>query len=107
MSIPDNNQYAPLAENDEDGEDDNKNTWVEDKSTGEDRDNNKSTGVKSESTGVTEENDESYSMSLIKGAISESERDISEGTELLSGNADEGTTKEDYKRGREDTRLPL
>ena len=46
------------------------------------------TGVKSEleSTAVTESNDEAGKMALIEEVISEAERDIAEGTELISGN---------------------
>ena len=102
MPIPENNQYAPLAENDEDEEDYKKSTGVEDESTGVDINNDKSTGVKSESTRVTEENYKSDNMALIKESISEAERDIAEGTELLAGNADKGETEEDNFGGRED-----
>ena len=54
MPLPENNQCAPLAEDDEDYEDNKKIIGVEYKRTGVDSNDYKSIGVKSESTGVTE-----------------------------------------------------
>ena len=66
MPLPDNNQYAPLAGNYEDNEDNKESIGVEDESTGADSKDNESTGVKSKSTVVTKENYESDKMALIE-----------------------------------------
>ena len=60
--LAENNQYAPLAENDEVN---NKITGVEDESTGV-YSNNEITGVKSEITVVAGENNGAYDMALIE-----------------------------------------
>ena len=89
-----NNQYAALVGNEDDEENDTKRTGVENNSeitggrhvgkiTGVDSDN-ESTGIKSESgsMGATNKLDE---MAFIEEAIAESERDIAEGNDILSG----------------------
>ena len=53
MQLSENNQCAPLAEDDEDNKDNKKITGVEEKRTGVDIDDYKITVVKSESIGVT------------------------------------------------------
>ena len=68
-----------------------------------DSDKNESKGLKSESTGVAGENDESDDMALIEETIAQVEREITEGTELLSRNADKGTPEEANEYDREDT----
>ena len=78
--LPNNNQYALIAENEEDNEDNNKSTRVEDERTGVDSNDNKSTEVNSEIIGVNEANDKSDDMALIGEAIAESEWNIAEGT---------------------------
>ena len=84
-----NNQYASLAGEEDDEVNDTKSTGVENdgKITGV-RHDNKTTGVDSNnnstelgSAGATEDADE---MALIEEAIAESERDITEGTDLLA-----------------------
>ena len=84
------NQYAALAGDEEDEENDTKITGVENdvKITGV-RHNNKTIVVDSNyknmesgSTGATDEVDE---MALIEEAVLEAERDITEGTDLLAG----------------------
>ena len=65
---------------------------------------NGSKGLNSESIGTGEENNKSYDMTLIEESIAEAERDIAEGTKLLAGNADKGTTEDSKEGGRKDTR---
>ena len=89
-----NNQYAALAGDEDDEEIDTKSTGVENniKITGVRHDNEitgvgndkNSTGVKSES-GSTVATDKADVMALIEETISEAERDIVEGTDLLAG----------------------
>ena len=73
------------AKNEENQENDTKSTGVENKgkSTGVDS-NNEITGIKSES-GNTGATDKTAEISLIEEAITEAERDIAGGKELLVG----------------------
>ena len=85
-----NNQYADIAGEEDDEENDTKNTEVENngKTKGV-RHDEKITGVDSEnestelgSTGATKKE---YETALIEEVISESDQDISEGTDLITG----------------------
>ena len=84
-----NNQYAALAGEENDEQNDTKSEGVEndgkiievrhdDKITGVDSDND---SIELVSTGVTDKADE---IALIEEAIAEADRDISEGTDLLA-----------------------
>ena len=92
-----NNQYAALAGQEDNEDNDTESTGVENdgKITGV-RHNNKTTGVDRNnnstelgSTGATEKVDE---LALIKEAIADAERDIAKGSDILAGN--ETKTKE-------------
>ena len=85
-----NTQYAALADEKDDEENDTESTGVEnggkitgvrhdDKTTGVDSDNE---STESGSTGATDKADE---IALVEEAIAETERDIAEGTDLLAG----------------------
>ena len=90
MTQLNNNKYAALAGEEEDGDNDTESTRVDNngKITGV-RHNKKTTGLDSDNenteSGSTGETDKEDELSLIEEAIAESERDIAEGTGLLSG----------------------
>ena len=85
-----NNQYAALADEEENEDNDNESTGVDNdgKITGV-RHDNEITGVDSDNkrteSGSTGKNDEADELALIEEAIAEAERDIAEATDLLEG----------------------
>ena len=84
-----NNRYVTLVGDEEDEDNDTKSIGVENDGeiTGV-RHDNKTTVVdsnnKSTESGNMGENDEAYEMALVEEAIAEVERDIAEGTDLLT-----------------------
>ena len=77
-----NNQYASLAGEEYNEENDTKIIGVDS--------DNKSTGVKSES-GITGATGEADKMALIEETIAKEERDIAEGTDVIAGTETEDT----------------
>ena len=104
-----NNQYAALADEEDDEDNDTESTGAENdgKSIGV-RHNEKITGVDTDNerteSGSMGETDKTDETELIEEAISEAERDIAEATDLLAGTE---TETEDARKKRDTFRLAV